>query len=77
MHTSSKLNATPHERLAELEERFPFLQFVARPLFLLLLAVAIVAASLGYVAWSASDAAHDVWSGYTDSLHESAAPVRP
>jgi hypothetical protein len=65
MHTASKLNATPRERLIEIEAGAPFLHFVTRPLFLAALGISIFLAAGVAIALLAGSAAHDVYQHYT------------
>jgi hypothetical protein len=77
MHTGSKLHASPRERLLELEHHFPFVDYVARPLFVVTAAATLFVFALGFVAWNAGVAIYDLWSGYTEWINETAAPPRP
>jgi hypothetical protein len=73
MHTVSKLNATPRERMLELELRFPLAALVSRPTVVVALAGGVLAVAIGFIGWTAGRSMYGLYRGYADLLVESAA----
>lgn len=76
MHTSSKLNATPRERMLELEGRFPSLGGISRPAVAAAIAGAVLVATTGILGWSAGRSMYGLYGGYAELIQKTAAPNR-
>lgn len=76
MHTTKKLNATPRERMLELESRFPSPGRLSPHTLFAALAGAVLVAAIAFLGWTAGRSMHGLYGGYTDLIVETSAPQR-
>ena len=76
MHTKNKLNATPRERMLELENRLLSSGRLSSPALIVALAGGVLVAAIAILGWTAGRSMHGLYGGYTDRIIETSAPHR-